>query len=363
MAKEDYYDVLGVDKNSDKREIKKAYRKLALKYHPDKNSSKDAEAKFKEVSESYAVLSDDEKRKMYDTYGHAGIDQQYSAEDIFRGADFGDIFRGAGFGFDDIFEQFFGHRTGFGGGRQGRRRGASLRYDIEIDLEDAYNGLKTEIRVPRTEICDNCNGSGAKPGTTPKKCPQCGGTGQMKQSRRTAFGMFTQVMVCNRCHGQGTIIEQPCPKCSGSGKVQVTRDIDIKIPKGVDNGLQLKLAGEGETGSAGSGDLYVVVHVRGHSKFRRNGADLYISKAISFPEAALGTKIDVETVDGSIEKLRVPGGTQSGEVFRVRKRGMPYLHDRGNGDLFVEIRIDTPKNLSKKSKKLLGELHDELKKR
>lgn len=362
MTKEDYYKILGIDRKADKREIKKSYRKLALKYHPDKNPSKDAEDKFKEISEAYAILSDDEKRKMYDKYGHAGIDQQYSSEDIFRGVDFGDIFGGMGFGFDDIFEQFFGHRAGFGRGRQARQRGADLRYDVRIDLEDAYNGLKKEIRVPRTEICDNCNGSGAKPGTNPKMCSQCNGTGQMKHSSRTAFGMFTQVSTCNKCRGEGKVIEKYCPKCSGSGKVQVTRNIDIKIPNGIDDGSQLRLVGEGEIGSAGSGNLYIVVHIKEHTKFRRMGKDLYISKMISFPEASLGTKIDIETIDGSIEKLRVPEGTQNGEVFRIRKKGMPFLHGRGYGDLYVEIHIDTPRKLSKKAKHLLEELNDEFKK-
>jgi len=363
MTKEDYYNILCVDKNADKKEIKKSYRKLALKYHPDKNPSKEAEEKFKEISEAYAVLFDDEKRKMYDRYGHAGIDQQYSAEDIFKGVDFGDIFGGMGFGFNDIFEQFFGHRADFGGRRQVRQRGADLRYDVTIDLEDAYNGLKKELHVPRTEICNNCSGSGAKPGTSLKNCSKCNGTGQMKHSRRTGFGMFTQVTTCNKCHGQGAIIEEHCPKCSGSGRIQVTRNIDINIPKGIDDGSQLRLVGEGEVGNAGSGDLYVVIHIKGNSIFRRNGANLYISKTISFPEAALGTKIDVETVDGNLGELRVPEGTQNGEVFRINKGGMPYLHGRGNGNLFVEIHVNTPKKLSRKAKNLLKELHDEFKKR
>ena len=299
---------------------------------------------------------------MYDQYGHAGIDQQYSAEDIFRGVDFGDIFGGMGFGFDDIFEQFFGHRAGFGRGRHARQRGADLRYDVRIDLEDAYNGLKKEIRVPRTEICDNCNGSGAKPGTNPKTCSQCNGTGQMKHSSRTAFGTFTQVSTCNKCRGEGKVIEKYCPKCSGSGRIQVTRNIDIKIPKGIDDGSQLRLVGEGEIGSAGSGNLYVVVHIKENIKFRRMGKDLYISKMVSFPEASLGTKIDIDTIDGDIVKLRVPEGTQNGEVFRIRKKGMPFLHERGYGDLFVEIHVYTPRKLSRKAKLLLEELNNEFKK-
>ena len=209
MTKKDYYDVLGVNKDSDKRDIKKAYRKLALKYHPDKNPSKDAEEKFKEISEAYAVLSDDEKRQMYDQYGHAGIDQQYTSEDIFRNADFGDIFRGMGFDFQDIFNQFFGGGGGYPRSRR-QQRGADLRYDAEISLDDAYHGLDKEIRIPRTESCDICKGTGAKPGTKPETCSQCGGRGQVRQSRRTAFGMFTQVTACPQCHGQGVIIKERC---------------------------------------------------------------------------------------------------------------------------------------------------------
>ena len=241
MTKRDYYEILDIDKNASKSEIKKAYRKLALKYHPDKNPDKEAEEKFKEISEAYAVLYDDEKRKMYNRYGHAGIDQRYSYEDIFRGADFSDIFRGMGFdfGFDDIFERFFGHRMGFDSrfGREPRvRRGSDLRYDIEINLVDAYNGLETEITVPRTEICNVCNGNGAKPGTTPKKCSQCNGTGQMRVSRRTAFGMFTQIGPCSKCNGQGTIIEEFCSSCRGKGVVQKTRNPWRKRTKGLING-------------------------------------------------------------------------------------------------------------------------------
>jgi len=367
MVKKDYYDVLGVNKDASKAEIKKAYRKLALKYHPDKNPEKAAEEKFKEISEAYAVLYDDEKRRLYDQYGHSGIDQRYSYEDIFRGADFGDIFRGMGFdfgfGFDDIFERFFGHRADFNRRGSRRTRGMDLRYDIEISLEDAYNGLETEINVPRTETCDNCGGSGAKPGTSPKTCPRCNGTGQSRQSRRTAFGMFTQITTCEKCKGEGRIIEDYCQKCKGTGVVQRTRSIEIKIPKGVEDGSQLRLAGEGEAGSfgGGTGDLYIVIHVKKHPKYDRRGSNLYMVKEISFPDAALGGKIDVETIDESIGSLKIPEGTQNGDVLRIKNKGMPELHGRGFGDLYIEIRIYTPKRLNRKSKKLLEELKDELK--
>ncbi len=360
MTKRDYYEILGIDKNADKKEIKSAYRKLALKYHPDKNPSKEAEEKFKEFSEAYAVLYDDEKRRMYDQYGHAGIDQSYSYEDIFRGADFGNIFRGAGFNFNDIFEQFFGHSAGYDR-RSYARRGRDLQYGMDISLEDAYKGIETGIKVPRTETCDTCKGSGAKPGTTPNKCSQCNGTGQVNYSRRTPFGMFTQVTTCNKCRGQGVIIEDRCSKCHGTGMIQVTRSIDVRIPSGVDEGSQLRLRGEGEAGEAGNGDLYVAIHVKKHPKFDRRGSNLYTAEEISFPEAALGTKIDVDTIDGRSGRLRIPEGTQTGSVFKIRGKGMPDIHGRGYGALYVEIRIKTPKKLNRKTKRLLEELSDALK--
>ena len=364
MTKQDYYEILGINKDASKSEIKKAYRKLALKYHPDKNPDKSAEEKFKDISEAYAVLYDDDKRKLYDMYGHAGIDQQFSQEDIFRGADFGDIFSNMGFdfGIEDIFERFFGHGMGFN--RRSRRpsRGMDLRYDIEINLEDAYRGLETTIRVPRAEKCDNCNGTGAKPGTDKKTCPTCNGTGQIRASRRTAFGMFTQVTACNRCHGQGTIIETPCPECRGKGLVQKTRDIELKIPSGVDDGSQLRLAGEGEAGNGGSGDLYIVVHVKKHPRFNRRGMDLHTIKEISFTQATLGTKIQVQRLDGNTENLKILEGTQNGEILRIKGAGMPYLKGRGYGDLYVEINIKTPTKISRKAKHLLEELDEELEK-
>lgn len=360
MTKRDYYEILNIGKNSSKSEIKKAYRKLALKYHPDKNKDKGAEEKFKEISEAYAVLYDDEKRKMYDTYGHAGIDQRYTSEDIFRGADFGDIFRGMDFGFDDIFEQFFGRRMGFNQ-RPRAQRGRDLRFDMEIRLEDAYRGVETEIRIPRTEICDNCKGSGARPGSEPKKCPQCGGTGQMRVSQRTAFGIFTQVGTCQKCQGEGTIIEKPCPECHGRGTVQKTRMIDLKIPSGVNDGSQLRLAGQGEQIAKGGrgGDLYVVIHIKKHPKFTRRGDDLFQKINISFPKAALGSKIDVDVIQGS-EKLKIPESTESGDVFKLSGKGMPRLHGRGYGDMYVEVHVKTPKKLSRKARKMVEELEKEL---
>lgn len=365
MTKQDYYKILGIDKKASKSDIKKAYRKLALKYHPDKNPDKAAEEKFKEISEAYAVLYDDEKRRLYDQYGHSGIDQRYSYEDIFRGADFSDIFRGMGFdfdfGFNDIFERFFGHRSGFESKSSYMSRGADLRYDIEINLEDAYRGVETTIKVPRSEKCDVCKGSGAKPGTSPKNCPQCGGTGQIRLSRKTAFGMFTQITTCNKCHGQGTFIEQRCRECNGKGVIQKTRDIELKIPKGIDDGSQLRLAGEGEVGNRGSGDLYIVVHIKKHPRFNRRGQDLHIIKDVTFPQAAIGSKINIDTLNGGSESLKISEGTQNGDIYRIRGKGMPGLHGRGQGDLYVEINVKTPKNFSRRAKKLLEELDNELK--
>jgi len=358
MTKRDYYDILGVDKTIDKKDLKKVYRKLALKYHPDKNPSKEAEEKFKEISEAYAVLSDDEKRQMYDQYGHAGIDQQFSSEDIFRGADFGDIFRGMGFNFEDIFSQFFG---GSGYRQQSRRyRGADLRVDIQISLEDAYTGTKKEIKLPRTERCDVCGGTGAKKGTKPVTCPQCKGAGQVKHTRRTAFGMFTQVAPCNSCQGQGSIIKEKCEHCRGRGTVQVTRTLSISIPAGVHDGSQLRLQGEGESGPGGTGDLYVIIHEMPHKRFKRNGNDLYTTLPISFPDAILGTKVSVETINGETGELKIPDGTQYGDTFRLKKYGMPSVNSSKRGDLYVKILIQTPKNLNRKAKKIVQELKGNL---
>jgi molecular chaperone DnaJ len=360
MEKKDYYEILGIDHSASKEEIKKTYRKLALQYHPDKNKDKGAEEKFKEISEAYAVLYDDEKRKMYDQHGHAGIDQQYTSEDIFRGADFSDIFRGTGFNFNDIFEQFFSRRNGFPQ-RPRDQRGNDIRYDIEIHLEDAYRGMETELEVPRTELCDTCRGSGARPGTSPRRCSTCGGTGQLQASRRTAFGMFTQITDCSKCHGQGTVIGDPCPSCRGRGSIQKTRKIELKIPKGIDDGAQLRLAGQGEhpNGATQSGDLYVVVHMKEHPVFERRGTDLYRKFNVSFPQAALGATLLVETLEGR-EKLKIPEGTENGTLFKLKGSGMPKIHGSGSGDLYVRIQVKTPKRLNKRARLLLEELQREL---
>ncbi|MEM0492525.1 MAG: molecular chaperone DnaJ [Candidatus Thermoplasmatota archaeon] len=368
MTKRDYYEILGVDRNATKEEIKKAYRRLALKYHPDKNPDKDAAEKFKEISEAYAVLYDDEKRRMYDMYGHAGIDQQYTREDIFRDVDFGDIFRGMGFdfdfgGFDDIFERFFGFRRASPGRKTSHvKRGFDLRYDLEISLEEAYQGVKKEINIPRNETCDTCNGSGAKPGTKPRRCPDCDGTGQIRRTQRTAFGIITQVTGCSRCRGEGSVIDEYCQACRGRGVIQMSRIIELTIPRGVDDGSQLRLPGEGEGKEGYRGDLYVFIHMKNHPKFERRGRDLYYRLDVLYPDAALGGVVPVETIDGGLTHVNIPEGSQNGDMIRVKGKGMPDLHGRGYGDLYIQVNIVTPKHLSRKARQLLEELRSELKK-
>ena len=359
MSKSDYYDVLGVQRNATKDEIKNKYRQLALKYHPDRNKSPDAENKFKEISEAYAILSDDEKRAQYDQFGHAGIDGRYSTEDIFRGVDFDEILRDIGFGFGggfgSIFDTFFGGRPS-----RGPQRGQDIRYDLEISLEQAYAGLGTEIEVPRTERCPECNGSGAKPGTSPKKCPECGGAGQIQHIQNAGFMHFARIEPCRKCRGKGTIIEKPCNQCRGAGIVERDRRISIKIPPGVDTGSQLLLRGEGDAPNGGGrrGDLYVVVHVKPHETFRREGNDLICNVGVSFSRATLGGDVQVPTLDGPAN-IMVPPGTQSGAVFRLRKKGMPAIRENEKGDELVVMQVRTPTNLTSRQKDLVQELSRE----
>jgi len=355
--KRDYYEVLGVSRDATKSEIKKAYRRLALKYHPDKSKEPDAEEKFKEISEAYAVLSDDEKRRQYDMYGHAGIDSQYNYEDIFRGADFSDIFRDLGFnfGFDDIFQHFFG-----GFGRSQQQRGRDILYRMTISLEDAYFGGEKEIQIRRKEKCPECNGSGRAKGSKVVKCPVCHGSGQVKQTSRTPFGHFTQITVCPKCNGRGEIIENPCKRCHGTGVVEQRRKIKVKIPKGVADGTRLRLAGEGEAGEMGAppGDMYIEIYVNEHDKFVRQGNDLVTIKKISYPEAVLGNEVEVETMDGKI-KLHIPPGTQSGERFVLKGKGMPTMRG-GHGNMIVQVAVDVPKKISAREKELVEELAKEM---
>lgn len=353
--KKDYYEVLGVSRDAPKGTIKKAYRKLAMKHHPDRNKEPGAEEKFKEISEAYGVLSDDEKRRQYDTFGHAGIDGRYTQEDIFRNINFDDIFGDLGFGgFNSIFNMFFGGmRTTR---RAGPRRGADLRTDIEITLEEAHKGIKTNVSFPRLERCEACQGSGAKPGTSPRTCPTCNGSGQMSYSKRTPFGQFTSVTTCKDCRGEGTVIETPCSDCRGRGLAQKAKKIAVKIPPGVDTGSRLRVAGEGEAGEKGGppGDLYVVIHVKPHDMFLRDGKDILCEIPITFGQAALGVKIPVPTLNGRV-KMDIPSGTQSGTVFRLKGKGMPDLRGFGKGDEHVKVIVETPRHLTKRQKELLEE--------
>jgi molecular chaperone DnaJ len=361
MNKRDYYDVLGVPKNAPKEDIKNAYRKLALKHHPDRNKSPDAEEKFKEISEAYAVLSDEEKRRQYDRFGHAGIGQRYSQEDIFRSVNFDEIFKDLGFGFGrfgSIFDLFFGGRRT---GPYEPQRGADLRSDLEITLEDVASGVEKEIYVHRTELCDDCQGSGAHPGTETKKCSRCNGTGKIEYTRSTGFARFVQVTPCNQCGGKGTVIETPCEKCRGKGVVPKERRMKVQIPAGVENGSRLRLSGEGEAGPRGrpSGDLYVIVHVKPHKIFQRSNSDLLLTIPIGFAQAALGAEIEVPTIDGKA-KLTLPAKTQTHTVFRLRGKGLPRLHGFGRGNELVRVVIKTPTKLTSKQRKLLMEYATEM---
>lgn len=351
LSKRDYYEVLGVSKDADSEEIKKSYRKLARKYHPDMNpGDTSAEAKFKEVQEAYEVLSDSQARQRYDAFGHAGMDDQG-----FGPGDFG----GFGMGFDDIFNMFFGG-AGFGGARQerhGPQRGADLRYDLSISLEDAAFGLETEISVPRNETCGACGGNGAQDGTSYTTCSRCGGRGQVEHAQSTPFGRFVTVKTCDRCRGEGRIVQVPCEKCNGKGKIYRTRNIVVTIPPGVDNDSRIRVNGEGEAGEYGGppGDLYIYIHIKPHEIFQREGTDLYCEVPISFAQAALGDKLDIPTLEEPVS-LDIPEGTQTGTVFRIRSKGMPHLRGRSRGDLYVEVKVVTPTKLTQKQRELLKEL-------
>ncbi|MBF0385164.1 MAG: molecular chaperone DnaJ [Candidatus Omnitrophica bacterium] len=356
--KRDYYQILGVEKNASLQQIKKAYRSLALKHHPDRvqeSEKKQAEEKFKEISEAYGVLSDPKKRELYDQYGHSGIDQQFTSEDIFRGADFS--------GLEDVFSRIFGDTGGgesifdffgMGGGsrRSGRRsqRGADIQYEINITLEEAYQGVEKKIKVPRNEHCTDCKGTGAKNGTELKSCQTCGGQGQTYISS----GFFRMQQTCHSCQGQGQIIKEQCPNCQGRGAVKVTQTIDVTIPKGVDSNSRLRVAGKGEVGRDGAGNLYLYVNVLAHDKFQREGNDLYMELPIPFTVAALGGDVSVVTLDGNVE-MKIPSGTPSDKTFRLRGKGMPDVRGNDIGDLYAKVIIDVPKKLSIQQRKLLEE--------
>jgi len=353
--KRDYYEVLGVQRGASKDEIKDAYRKLAMQFHPDRNKDAGAEEKFKEISEAYAVLSDDQKRQQYDTLGHSGFDQRYRQEDIFRGADFDSVFRDMGFG--DIFRTFFG---GGGFGAERNNTGQDLAYNLEITLEEAAKGAEKEIEIPRTERCDICGGSGAAPGTSAKVCPRCGGSGQVQNMRKSGFAMYVQVTACPTCKGKGRLIETPCSYCHGSGRVRKRRKISVKIPMGIDEGNQLRLRGEGEMGAndAEPGDLYVVVHVKPHPEFIREGDDLWHVAMITYPQAALGAEITVPTLEGPTT-IKIHPGTQVGEVITLKGKGMPRFRAYGKGDIIVRIGISVPEKLTFQQRTLLEQLAKE----
>ncbi|HWG91514.1 MAG TPA: molecular chaperone DnaJ [Candidatus Thermoplasmatota archaeon] len=350
-TRRDYYEVLGLPREASKDDIKKVYRKLAMQYHPDRNKEPGAEEKFKEISEAYAVLSDDEKRRVYDQMGHAGFDERYSDEDIFRGADFGEM----GFDLGDILRMFFGGGGGFGGGP---RRGRDLQYQLPLSLEEAAFGVEKKIRIPRLEPCDTCNGTGGEGGRT-KACGTCGGAGQVRQVVRTPFGVMQQVGACPQCRGRGRTFETPCKRCRGAGRVEAERTLTVKVPPGVDTGTNLRMRGEGEAGPEGapSGDLYITVRVDSHPLFERDGEDLHVRAPLTFAQAALGDEILVPTLDGKETPLRVPSGTQTNTVFRVRGQGMPTL--RGNrGDLHVHVVVRTPEKLTSEEREVFERLRE-----
>jgi len=352
-GRRDYYEILGVSRDATQEEIKKAYRKLARQYHPDANpGDKDAEAKFKEIAEAYAVLSDPEKRAQYDRFGHAAFQQGGAGG---PGFDFSTFTREGFGGFDDLFDMFF---EAFGGGRARARpqKGADLRVDLELSFKEAAFGVEKEIQVPRSERCEVCGGSGAAPGTKPEMCPFCRGTGHVQFAQQTIFGRMVQTRTCDRCRGEGRVITRPCPNCQGSGRVRRTRRIQVKVPAGVDDGFRLRLAGEGEAGTLGGppGDLYVYIHVRPHRLFQRDGHDIWCEVNVSFVQAALGDEIRVPTLDGETV-LRIPEGTQTGTVFRLKGKGIPYLHGHGRGDQHVRIKVVTPTRLTERQKELLRE--------
>lgn len=350
--KRDYYEVLNVSKTASLDEIKKAYRKIARENHPDvKPNDKEAEVRFKEATEAYAVLSDPEKRAKYDQYGHAGVD--FNGQGFGGFGDFGDF---ADFGLGDIFDMFFGGGMGGTARRSGPVRGADLRYDLSITLMEAAFGAKKEIEVPVSEDCSVCGGSGAAPGTHPTTCTQCGGSGQVRSVQRTIFGQMATTRTCGTCNGEGKVIKNPCEKCRGHGKVREVKKIQVNIPRGSEDGLSLRYSGKGEAGLRGgpSGDLYVVLHVEPHEFFEKNGNDIYCEIPITFVQAALGDEIEVPTLHGEV-KMKIPEGTQTSKVFRLRGQGFPYRRGGGNGDQHVRVIVTTPTKLSGKQKKLLRE--------
>lgn len=351
MAKRDYYEILGVSKDASKDEIKRAYRKLSKQYHPDINKEPGADEKFKEISEAYEVLSDDTKRAQYDQFGHAGANQDFDGFGGFGG------FSDAGFGgFEDILNTFFGGGSTRRRNPNAPRQGADIQYTMTLTFEEAVFGKETDIEIPREEECSTCHGSGAKPGTHPEECPYCHGSGQISTEQNTPFGRIVNRRVCHHCGGTGQVIKHKCPTCHGTGKVKKRKKIHIKIPAGIDNGQQLRVAGKGEPGINGgpNGDLYIIFQVKEHEFFERDSDDIYCEMPISFVQAALGDEIEVPTLYGKV-KLKIPAGTQTNTKFRLRGKGVKSVRSTTPGDQHVIVRIVTPTKLTEKQKQLLRE--------
>ena len=347
MAKRDYYEVLGVPQNASEEEIRKAFRRRAMEYHPDRNKRPDAGERFKEVSEAYQILSDPQKRAQYDRFGHAGVGAGGFARD-FEGFD---IFGG----FGDIFDSFFGDFTGRR--RAGPVQGADLHQEVTLTLEEAAFGAEQVVEVQRAEFCERCGGSGAEPGTSPVTCSTCGGTGQVRRSERSLFGAFTQVAVCPACKGKGEVIPSPCNRCHGTGKERRKRKVEVRIPSGVEDGTRVRLTGEGDAGAYGGtpGNLYITVHVAKHALFQREGTTLLHELPINYAQAALGDEVEVPTLTGTT-KVRIPAGTQPGAIFRVKGEGVPELHGRRRGDLLVRVNLVVPTSLDAEERELVEEL-------
>jgi molecular chaperone DnaJ len=355
-AKRDYYEVLGISKTTPINEIKSQYRKLALKFHPDRNKSKEAPEHFKEISEAYAVISDPEKKKIYDQYGHAGVDGRYSTDDIFQGAsaNFSDIFGRSGGGFDSIFESIFGRGGGFG---EQQQRGSDLLYQTLVTLEDVLSGKKMEIELKKTIECNICNGSGCKPGTRQRTCNTCNGQGQVRKTRSMGFASFVTVESCSSCRGKGSIIETPCSDCKGSGKKKGTKKITFDIPPGVDNG-DYTIPNEGDEIPGGiNGDLIVRIRVQPHQNFKRDNADIFYDQNISMIDAALGLKVTVPILNGT-EKIKIDSGIQPNTIIKLKGKGLPRMNSRGRGDQYVRVIVNIPKKISKHQQNLLDEFQN-----
>ena len=350
-SKRDYYELLGLPRSASADDVKRAFRRLARQYHPDVNKDDGAEDRFKEINEAYEILSDAEKRARYDRFGHAGVQGTGAG---------GAGFEGFGFGFDDIFESFFGGARG-GASAQRPRAGQDLRYDLEISFEDAVFGCDKEIEASRHETCPTCNGSGAKPGTTPIRCSECGGTGQVRHVQRSILGSFVNVTTCPRCQGSGEEITTPCPECTGQKLVLNTRRLTVKIPPGVDDGIRIRLTGEGEPGLMGGppGNLYVFISVKPHRYFKRQNNDILLELVINVAQAALGDLVEVPTLEGT-QEVAIPAGAQTGEVLRLRGQGVPYLRRSGRGDQLIILTVATPRKLTARQRDLLQELGETL---